>query len=111
MSTTPYDRERAIALLPLLNSITREIRERTIQLERVEARIERAEAGEPVRGSVRELVARAALHRRELRHARSELERLGCSIVGTAPITIRIPGVHESKPRSFVYHTGDAVLR
>ena len=111
MSHPLYDRERATALLPLLNSITAELRERTAELERIEALLARAEAGKRVRASVHDLVASAATHRREIRLARTELERLGCSIVGTEPITIRIPGQSGSRRHSFVYQSGDAILR
>jgi hypothetical protein len=111
MSRTLYDRKHATALLPLLHSIAGEIRERTCELEHVEALLAQAEAGERPRADVHDLVARAAHERRELRHARAELERLGCTIVGTAPITIRIPGQRGSRKQSFVYQTGDVVLR
>jgi hypothetical protein len=111
MTPLLYDRTRATALLPLLRSISREIQDRTTGLERIEAQLARAEAGKPIRADVHDLVATAARHRREIRMAREELERLGCSIVGTAPLTIRIPGRRGKKRHSFVYQGGDAILR
>ena len=82
----------AQALLPLLRSITRELEERGSALSNLELRIERAEADEPVdREVLFRLTAEAAIHRREMRVAESELKRLGCSVVGTTPLTIRIP--------------------
>lgn len=111
MTTLLYDRTRATALLPLLRSISSEIQERTNDLERIEALLARADAGKPIRADVRDLTAAAATNRREIRIARQEVERLGCSIVGTAPVTIRIPGQHGEERRSFVYQDGDLVLR
>jgi hypothetical protein len=37
-------------------------------------------------------LAEAAAHKRGLRLAREELEKLGCSVVGMEPLTFRIPG-------------------
>lgn len=107
-----YDREDATRLLPLLNSITREITERQELLEKIEAGM-KALDGKPQRTGlgIHDLVAEAAMNRRELRHAREELFRLGCSIVGTAPMTIRIPGCKGDSKRSFVYRSGETVLR
>jgi hypothetical protein len=112
MQGIQYDRRRANELLPLLGAIGREIQERTNELERLENRIElfsslpSSDAEE-----IRRLVAEAATHRRELRRARLELERLGCSVVGTAPLTFRIP-VREGRERtSFVWQSQDTVLK
>jgi hypothetical protein len=112
MQAPQYDRGRATRLLPLLNSITREIEERSAALAELEARMSPSE-GMPflAEDELHNLVAEAAMHRRELRHAKEELLALGCSIVGTEPITIRIPGHLGSERRSFVYRTGDPVLR
>jgi hypothetical protein len=51
------------------------------------------------------------MQRRELRLARAELERLGCRVVGTDPVTIRIPGRIGSINKSFVWRTTDPALR
>ena len=106
-----YSKQNATALLPLLEAITREIQERTSCLERIEGLLEDAAPNALSKETVRDRIAQAATQRRELRLARAELERLGCSIVGTQPITIRIPGQRGSKRRSFVFQTGDPVLR
>jgi len=115
MQAPQYDRGRATRLLPLLNSITREIEERSAALAELEARMSPSAPSDGLpfltEDELRNLVAEAALHRRELRHAKEELLALGCSIVGTEPITIRIPGHLGSERRSFVYRTGDPVLR
>ena len=52
------------------------------------------------------LVAEAALNRREMRLCRLELERLGCSVLGTMPLTIRIPTQVGAKKRSLVWQHG-----
>jgi len=112
MQAPLYDRLRATRLLPLLNSITREIEERSLALAALEERLS-PEEGLPFlsEDELHDLQAEAATHRRELRHAKEELLSLGCSIVGTEPMTIRIPGHLGSERRSFVYRTGDPILR
>lgn len=111
MKRIPYDLTRARELLPLLSSIGREIEERTKLLEGLEARIEQLTKASPDSESLRLFVAEAANHRREIRMARAELERLGCRVVGTAPLTIRIPGRVGSINKSFVWRTSDPALR
>lgn len=101
-----YDVHGANRLLPLLRAIGREIEERTNELEALELRLEglsRLQAPE----DVRRLVAEAATHRRELRLAREELSRFGCQVLGTAPLTIRIPGRQGETKKSFVWQAGD----
>jgi len=108
MKHVRYDPEHVKEILPLLESIGREISERTEELNTIEAEIERL-SGEVVYGHDRmhRLVAEAAAHRRGLRQAKSELEQLGCSVVGTTPLTFRIPGRIGRTNRSFVWRTGD----
>jgi hypothetical protein len=103
---TPYEPGRALELLHLLSAIGREIEERTRALGRLEARIERL-AGGPEAARARLLVAEAATQRRELRACRNELERLGCSVVGTSPLTIRIPTREGDSRKSLVWQSGD----
>ena len=113
MQPLRYAPKRARELLPLLQSIGREISERTEALETLESEIARSESqvlSEQDRDRLHELVAEAAAHRRGLRLARLELERLGCSVVGTSPLTFRIPGRVGLRDRSFVWRTGDRVL-
>jgi chromosome segregation ATPase len=99
-----YAPRHARALMPLLRSISLEIEERNRQLEEVEARIERIEADVPVdRELLRQLTAEASTHRHELRAAEKELGRLGCSVVGTAPLTIRIPTRSQEGDKSLIW--------
>ncbi len=112
MKNKLYDQKRATALVPLLNSITHELQERNAELAGLERRIETlSNQQRPDEGALHNLVAEASMHRREVRLAKEELLRLGCSIVGTAPLTIRIPGQRGNARRSFVWRQGDPVLR
>lgn len=106
MKRHAYRREEAQALLPLLRAITREIEERIHALDRIEARLEELAEESDL---AHELTAQAATHRRQLRLAHRELERLGCSIVGTTPLTLRIPGRVDGADHSFVWQRGNPV--
>ncbi len=106
-----YDIRGANRLLPLLRSIGKEIEERTEALARLEGRIERLHPENRVTPEARAIIAEAASQRRELRYAREELQRFGCSVLGTAPLTIRIPGRVGEAKKSFVWQTGDPVLK
>jgi chromosome segregation ATPase len=104
MKPLSHDPPRAQALIPLLRSITRELEERRAEIERLEAHRDRTEADVPVdQDLLRSLAAEIAVHRRELRAAESELERLGCSVVGTTPLTIRIPTGSRRGSRSLIW--------
>ena len=112
MKKIQYDRNLAKELLPLLEAIGREIRERSEALERHEQKIElESKVAFPSETKVHGLVAQAASHRRGLRHVKEEIEQLGCSVVGTEPLTIRIPGRVGEAKHSFVWQTGDLVLK
>ena len=104
MKHQAYDPSRVLALLPLLAAISREIEERGAALAALEVRIEQlgadANAGTEL---VRSLLAEASTHRREMRLSRRELERLGCSVVGTSPLTIRIPTREGAAQKSLVW--------
>ncbi len=112
MNTKTYDERRAKQLMPLLEAIGREIQERSLALDGSERRLEQIEKLPSSDSDVtRELVAQAAAHRQGLRLAHKELDRLGCSVVGPEPLTIRIPGRVGEARRSFVWQTGDPVLK
>ena len=104
MKDLTYDPARALELMPLLSSIGREIEERSPLLAGIEERVEQL-SRDPLAESalLRSLVAEAATHRREIRACRSELERLGCSILGTTPLTIRIPTREGDAKKSLVW--------
>ena len=106
-----YDILGANRLLPLLQSIGKELEERTEVLEDLERQLEDLEHTERPASEVRALIAEAAMQRRELRLAREELQRFGCTVLGTTPLTIRIPGRVGEAKKSFVWQTGDPVLK
>lgn len=117
MKKITYDQRRASRLLPLLGAIGAEIQERAEALANLEAEIETL-SNTPYAGAVENMtnelhskIAEAAAHRRGLRLAKKELERLGCSVVGTEPLTFRIPGRVGEAKHSFVWQTGDPVLK
>lgn len=109
MRSHHYDRADAEALSPLLDALVRELEERAARLEELEARIRELQASPFYSEELRELEAEGAVHRRELRHCHQELEGLGCSIVGKAPMTIRIPTRRGNTTRSLVWQTGHGV--
>ena len=117
MTKIIYDQRRASRLLPLLGAIGREIQERTEALDRLEKDIARLSAipyvdtQDQLSRELQGKLAEASAHRRGLRLAKQELDRLGCSVVGTEPLTIRIPGRVGEALHSFVWQNGDPVLQ
>ena len=107
-----YENEQVLALLPLLGSIGNEIQERSAELSRIEEEIE-ALSSEPggSRARIQNLEADAAAQKRGLRLARKELDRLGCSVVDTRPLTFRIPGRDGDANHSVVWQTGESALK
>ena len=105
----PYEESLASRLLPLLESIACELQERGAVLRGIESRLQRLHRSRRRGNAAAEealLVADAAEQRRELRHVREELERLGCSVVGDAPLTLRIPISAEEGRRSLLWQAG-----
>lgn len=109
MIRAPYDPADAEALTPLLDSIGSELEERGDRIAEMEERIAELRASPFYSEEIHLLEAECALHRRELRHCIKELERLGCSIVGTTPLTIRIPTRNGKRTRSLVWQQGHGV--
>ena len=104
MKDLTYEPTRALELMPLLAAIGREIEERSAALASIEGRVERL-SREPLPETelIRSLVAEAATERREIRSCRKELERLGCCVLGTSPLTIRIPTKEGAARKSLVW--------
>jgi hypothetical protein len=86
-----YDRSLAERLIPLLRSITREIRERTTAIERLDLLLD-APASAQLLARQHELTARLVEHRRALRNAERELSGLGCILDEDHPLRVLIPG-------------------
>lgn len=109
MKRHPYAPADVRALTPLLDSISRELEERGEQLEALEVRLAELRHDRFAHDAERRaLEAEASTHRRELRHCRAELEQLGCSVLGTTPLTIRIPTRVGTARKSLVWRHGGA---
>jgi hypothetical protein len=109
----PHDRDDAQRLVPLLDSIFREVAER-----RREARIlEKQLAAAKQAGSAEdddsdrllELRAQLATQRRELRLAQKEFERLGCEVDEHNPNRVLILGPNGRQ--TFRWDAGDAAVQ
>ncbi len=101
---TLYDPAGAERLIPLLCSIAREVAERQASLERLETALEHASDER----FAQLLAGEAACQRRELHHIAQEVLRLGCSILGTQPVTFRIPVKIDLRPWSLVYQVRES---
>lgn len=87
------DEEGIARLVPFLESIAREVAERDEALDRIErALVDLERRGLGRSPQAVQLIAEAALHRRELRSAGAELERVGCALLSRRPPTIHIAG-------------------
>jgi len=111
MKLPRYEPADARALAPLLASIGRELAERNARQAELEARLVELGTSPGFEAERRELQSESAIHRRELRHLRAELERLGCSVVGTSPLTIRILTRVGGANRSFVWQAAPGTRR
>jgi hypothetical protein len=102
-----YDRHDAKRLVPLLETIAREISERVAAIQELEER-----SAAPRRPSQRlHDQAELAIHRRELRLARKELETLGCSNDEAHPTEVLIPGRDGNLEHGFRWQFGDEGIR
>lgn len=107
MHRTNYDHDMASKLVPLLRSITREMRERTHALEHLEAKLRdtlRAQGKDSA--EFISVQAELSSQKRELRLARKELERLGCALDESHPLRVLIPGRNGDLRSGFEYTIG-----
>lgn len=99
MNQHVYDRDQAQKLTVLLRAIGREIRERSSELERLEAELDGPRSGPRGSGDRDDARRRSLIesryleHRRALRAAESELASLGCRIDDDHPLRVLIPGI------------------
>jgi hypothetical protein len=103
-----YDTQHAKQLLPLLESIVREVADRLHEIRVIQGRLA---AFEDVEATPEFFDLKAALsnHRREIRLATAELERLGCVVDEKYPLRIIIPGT-DGNPE-FQWDPGELILR
>lgn len=92
MQARTYAIQEAERLLPLLRAIRRELRERTHETARLET-LREALAPSPRAhaGDLALVESELSNHRRELRRAEQEVERLGCRIDLDRPLRIVVP--------------------
>jgi len=113
-----YDHRGAESLIPLLQILTREIKERSEAIRNTHRRIYRHRRDR--RNRTREvsshqieaaieaaLVAEVANHRREIRLTRKELDRLGCYEDAKNPSRFLIPGSNGEIETGFAWQVGD----
>ncbi len=106
-----YDRELVQRLLPLLRSIGVEIAERMHEERVLQGRIAVYERRGEYCAELFNLRAALAVHRRELRLARKELETLGCVLDRNHPGRILIPGADGDVENGFTWAASDPTLR
>ena len=112
-----YDSDSAKQLLPLLGSITSEMRERIRTLHRLEGlevALRASKAPQERAHSETELAnlqAELSTQRQALRHAEEELSALGCSASEDDDLTVLIPGEHGELSEGFAWRPGDSELR
>ena len=113
MTRHKYDQARAHRLVPLLRSITRELRERNAAIETLEATIDQLKNTAERRGkraNLGELKSELASNRREARLARQELERLGCSLDLDHPLRVLIPGSDGQLEHGYLWDPAEGTL-
>ncbi len=106
-----YDRENANKLVPLLESIAAEIRDRLALVRELDDQV--ASISEDSLETTRylNLLAELATHRRELRLAKKECEGLGCVLEEGQPTRIYIPGSNGKLKSGFRWESGDSTIR
>ena len=114
MKRSSYDKRGAQHLLPLLRSITNEIVERGDAIEALEERLlvlrTATRKGKPDNEFLN-VQSELSIQRREVRLARLELSRLGCSLDEDRPLRVLIPGVDGTFDSGFAWDgTQDALV-
>lgn len=113
MTRHKYDQTRANRLVPLLRSITRELRERNEAIELLEATLGQLKFTARRRGKKAELAqleGELAMHKREARLARTELEKLGCTLDLDHPLRVLIPGSDGFLEHGYLWDPAEGTL-
>ncbi len=108
-----YDRTDAKRLVPLLEAISRELGDRLRAIGTLKRRIDKFDtdnASEREQREVMDLHAQLAVHHREVRMAKKELERLGCFFDESVPSRILIPGQDGVLENGFSWDTSDGSI-
>ncbi len=106
-----YDHENANKLVPLLESIAAEIRERLASVRELDGQATALFEDNLETTRYLNLLAELATHRRELRLAKKECERLGCVLGEGQPTRIYIPGSNGRIESGFRWESGDSTIR
>jgi len=104
-----YDRIHANQLLPLLESISREITERGRRIQELE--LQAAALTDTREERFFDAQAELATHKREVRLAERELDQLGCVVDDREPTSIIIPGTDGKLTRGFRWEMGRSTVR
>ncbi|MFO1008766.1 MAG: hypothetical protein U1F29_01735 [Planctomycetota bacterium] len=91
MNAHVYDRDQAERLVPLLQAIAREIRERNAHIDLLDEELADL-PGDDRSGRKGLLLFELVEQRRALRQAERELTKLGCALDEDHPLRVLIPG-------------------
>ena len=105
-----YDRDRASKLVPLLESIMREVAERQREILILEQRMKGLSESPSDETLHMELLAQLSTQRLEVRLSKKEIERLGCVVDKDQPNRVFIPGHDGNLDHGFHWNSGDPTV-
>lgn len=111
--TKSYDYRGADSLIPLLQVLNREIKERTQAIQHTLRSIRRLKRQEPpvkpseLRHRVALLQSQISTHKLEIRMTKKELSRLGCQVDSADPSMVLIPGRDGNLETGFAWRSGE----
>ena len=105
-----YDRAQAERLRPLLEAIAAELDERHSALERLERQLRHQRVEGVDDQATANVVAELATHKREIRLATQELDRLGASVDVGSRSVVRLPGPDGSWETGYRVSAGDGAM-
>ena len=103
-----YDAQTASRLVPFLQVTHSEIRERLDQVRRLENRLRLLPARERASSHTS---ASLSVHRREIRQAKRDLQRLGCEFDELGPFQVLIPGEDGRLEHGFAWTAGEDMVK
>ena len=102
-----YDKDRASQLVPLLEMIFAEVADRRRAIRAIERELKAMKEQEGESSpKISNLTASLTNHKRELRLASKEFERLGCVVDDHNPNRVIIPGTSGALERGFHWDAG-----
>ncbi len=112
-----YNYTGAERLIPLIRMIHREMRERSEAIRDLNIKLHQLRSNSAhSTPRARELAklniqADIASHKREIRFANKELERLGCAVDEENPFRVLIPGTNGEIENGYAWRVGDSRVR